>query len=127
VNGDAEHCGNLISSIYLSEQDLEAHNIYLNDKYKQMAENETPSESFMTEELQSDGVPCSSPEADCDQCQVVLGLLENLEGRVPKACTGALIYNKYHIRQSQGDRPPHLRSARCQPRPSPHGPCTPWP
>jgi hypothetical protein len=36
-------------------------------------------------ELQADGVPCSSPEADCDQCQVVLGLLENLERRVPKA------------------------------------------
>jgi hypothetical protein len=34
-------------------------------------------------ELQADGVPCSSPEADCDQCQVVLGLLESLERRVP--------------------------------------------
>jgi pyruvate/2-oxoacid:ferredoxin oxidoreductase alpha subunit len=52
VNGDAEHRGNLISSIYLSEQDLEAHNIYLNDKYKQMAENETRSESFMTEDAE---------------------------------------------------------------------------
>jgi pyruvate/2-oxoacid:ferredoxin oxidoreductase alpha subunit/NAD-dependent dihydropyrimidine dehydrogenase PreA subunit len=52
VNGDAEHRGNLISSIYLSEQDLEAHNVYLNDKYKQMAENETRSESFMTEDAE---------------------------------------------------------------------------
>jgi hypothetical protein len=36
-------------------------------------------------EMQADGVPCSRPEADCDQCQVVAGMLEALERRIPKA------------------------------------------
>jgi hypothetical protein len=35
-------------------------------------------------ELQADGVPCHNPSADCEQCQVVLGVLENLERRVGK-------------------------------------------
>ena len=52
VCGDAGHRGNLISSIYLSEQDLEAHNVYLNDKYRRMAENETLSESFMADDAE---------------------------------------------------------------------------
>jgi pyruvate/2-oxoacid:ferredoxin oxidoreductase alpha subunit len=52
VNGDADHRGNLINSIYLSEQDLEAHNVYLNDKYRQMAENETRCETFMADDAE---------------------------------------------------------------------------
>ena len=35
-------------------------------------------------EFQPDGVPCVEPGADCDQCQVVTGMLEQLEGRVPR-------------------------------------------
>lgn len=61
VNGDAMHRGNLISSIYLSEQDLEKHNIYLNDKYRQMAENETRAESFMVEDAEVLLVACNTP------------------------------------------------------------------
>jgi len=34
--------------------------------------------------LQADGVPCENPEADCDQCQVVLAMLDALERRVPR-------------------------------------------
>ena len=34
-------------------------------------------------ELQADGVPCGDPEADCDQCQVVLGMLDALERKLP--------------------------------------------
>jgi pyruvate/2-oxoacid:ferredoxin oxidoreductase alpha subunit len=52
VNGDAQHRGNLINSIFLSEMDLEAHNIYLNDKYRQMAENESRCETFMAEDAE---------------------------------------------------------------------------
>ncbi len=52
VNGDANHRGNLISSIYLSEHDLEQHNIYLNDKYRQMAENESRCETFMADDAE---------------------------------------------------------------------------
>jgi pyruvate/2-oxoacid:ferredoxin oxidoreductase alpha subunit/NAD-dependent dihydropyrimidine dehydrogenase PreA subunit len=36
VFGDANHRANLINSIYLSEQDLEDHNIRLNEKYRRM-------------------------------------------------------------------------------------------
>ena len=36
VFGDANHRANLINSIYLSEQDLENHNIRLNEKYRRM-------------------------------------------------------------------------------------------
>ena len=36
-------------------------------------------------EFQPDGVPCANPEADCDQCQVVLAMLQTLEGRIPRA------------------------------------------
>ena len=52
VNGDAEHRGNLISSICLSEHDLELHNIHLNEKYARMAEHESLSESFRTEDAE---------------------------------------------------------------------------
>jgi len=30
-------------------------------------------------EFQADGVPCPEPSGDCDQCQVVTGMLEALE------------------------------------------------
>jgi pyruvate/2-oxoacid:ferredoxin oxidoreductase alpha subunit/ferredoxin len=52
VTGDAAHRGNLINSIYLSEQDLEAHNVRLNAKYRLMAERETRAESFMTDDAE---------------------------------------------------------------------------
>ena len=52
VNGDAGHRANLISSIYLSEQDLEKHNIYLNEKYRQMGEAEQRSESFQADDAE---------------------------------------------------------------------------
>lgn len=35
-------------------------------------------------ELQADGVPCTNAEADCDQCQTVLAMLEGLERQVPR-------------------------------------------
>jgi len=50
VSGDANHRGNLISSIYLSEHDLEVHNVYLNDKYAQMAEHESRCETYLAED-----------------------------------------------------------------------------
>ena len=34
-------------------------------------------------EFQADGVPCSEPTGDCDQCRVVMGMLEALERRLP--------------------------------------------
>jgi len=35
-------------------------------------------------ELQADGVPCENPEADCDQCQVVLAMLDTMGHRIPR-------------------------------------------
>ncbi len=52
VTGDAAHRGNLINSICLSEAELEAHNIHLNDKYRQMAQNESRCETFMVEDAE---------------------------------------------------------------------------
>jgi pyruvate/2-oxoacid:ferredoxin oxidoreductase alpha subunit/NAD-dependent dihydropyrimidine dehydrogenase PreA subunit len=40
VAGDAAHRGNLVSSIYLDERDLETHNAHLNDKYAAIAARE---------------------------------------------------------------------------------------
>ena len=33
--------------------------------------------------FQADGIPCADPRADCDQCQVVLAMLDRLEGQLP--------------------------------------------
>jgi pyruvate/2-oxoacid:ferredoxin oxidoreductase alpha subunit/NAD-dependent dihydropyrimidine dehydrogenase PreA subunit len=52
VTGDAQHRGNLINSIYLSEVDLEAFNIHLNAKYQQMMDNESRSETFMADDAE---------------------------------------------------------------------------
>lgn len=30
-------------------------------------------------EFQADGTPCASPQADCDQCRIVTGMLDTLE------------------------------------------------
>jgi len=61
VFGDAMHRKNLISSIYLSEQDLEQFNIELNAKYAKMIEAESRSESFMAEDAEVLLVACNTP------------------------------------------------------------------
>ena len=35
-------------------------------------------------ELQADGVPCTNPGADCDQCQIVLTMLDSMAKRLPR-------------------------------------------
>jgi pyruvate/2-oxoacid:ferredoxin oxidoreductase alpha subunit/NAD-dependent dihydropyrimidine dehydrogenase PreA subunit len=50
VHGDAAHRGNLVSSIYLSEADLEAHNRKLIGKYERMASREQRADVFMGED-----------------------------------------------------------------------------
>jgi hypothetical protein len=34
-------------------------------------------------ELQADGAPCANPAADCDQCRVVLEMLDAMGRRLP--------------------------------------------
>ena len=50
VWGDREHRGNLNTSIYLSENDLEAHNEHLEEKYRRMIETEQRAELFRADD-----------------------------------------------------------------------------
>ena len=50
VHGDAAHRGNLVSSIRLSEADLESHNIHLGEKYAAMAATEARADLYATED-----------------------------------------------------------------------------
>ncbi len=61
VYGDREHRGNLISSIFLSETDLEAHNRMLNAKYAEMAVAEQRAEVFETEDAEVLIVAANTP------------------------------------------------------------------
>ena len=60
VYGDALHRKNLISSIFLTETDLEAHNIHLNAKYEAM-KAEVRSESFRCEDADVVLIACNTP------------------------------------------------------------------
>jgi pyruvate/2-oxoacid:ferredoxin oxidoreductase alpha subunit/NAD-dependent dihydropyrimidine dehydrogenase PreA subunit len=60
VFGDAHHRGNLINSIYLSEQDLEDHNRRLNEKYRRM-QSEQRADLFECEDAEVLVVACNTP------------------------------------------------------------------
>jgi pyruvate/2-oxoacid:ferredoxin oxidoreductase alpha subunit/NAD-dependent dihydropyrimidine dehydrogenase PreA subunit len=79
VYGDPGHRGNLISSIYLSEADLEEHNIYLNQKYAAMAEAETRCETFMTDDAEILVVATNTP------ARTAKGAVQDLRNRGIKA------------------------------------------
>ncbi len=61
VYGDAAHRGNLHTSIWLNEPDLEAHNVHLNDKYRRMIEQEQRSESFHCDDADWLVIACNTP------------------------------------------------------------------
>ena len=52
VYGDAAHRGNLISSIYLDERDLEAFNVHLNEKYARMQAAEQRADLFLCDDAE---------------------------------------------------------------------------
>ena len=60
VFGDAHHRGNLINSIYLSEPDLEDHNVRLNTKYRRM-QVEQRADLFECEDAGVLIVACNTP------------------------------------------------------------------
>ena len=60
VYGDAAHRQNLITSIHLSETDLEEHNIHINQKYQQMSSEER-AETFCCEDAEVLIVACNTP------------------------------------------------------------------
>jgi pyruvate/2-oxoacid:ferredoxin oxidoreductase alpha subunit/NAD-dependent dihydropyrimidine dehydrogenase PreA subunit len=75
VSGDAAHRGNLICSIFLSEPDLEAHNVRLNAKYASIAEREQRSEPFQCDDADVVLVACNTP------AQMAKGAVAELRSR----------------------------------------------
>jgi 2-oxoisovalerate ferredoxin oxidoreductase alpha subunit len=61
VYGDREHRHNLVSSIQLSEADLEVHNLLLNAKYACMAEHEQRADCFHCEDAEVLLVAANTP------------------------------------------------------------------
>ncbi len=61
VYGDEMHRANVLSSIRLSEPDLEAHNVYLNEKYQRIREREQRSELFCCDDAEWLLVACNTP------------------------------------------------------------------
>lgn len=61
VYGDAAHRGNLHTSIYLFEPDLEAHNLKLNAKYARMAAEEQRADVFFADDAEVLIVACNTP------------------------------------------------------------------
>ena len=61
VWGDEMHRGNLISSIYLSEPDLERHNIHINEKYERIWANEQRADSYFCDDAEWIVIACNTP------------------------------------------------------------------
>ena len=61
VYGDEMHRGNLLSSIRLSEADLEAHNVHLNAKYQRIREREQRSELYCCDDAEWLLIACNTP------------------------------------------------------------------
>jgi 2-oxoisovalerate ferredoxin oxidoreductase alpha subunit len=61
VWGDASHRRNLISSIYLAESELEAHNLHLIAKYDEMARREQRADLFRCDDAEVVLVACNTP------------------------------------------------------------------
>jgi pyruvate/2-oxoacid:ferredoxin oxidoreductase alpha subunit len=61
VAGDGPHRGNLISSIHLSESDLEQHNVRLIEKYRQIALAQQRADLFHCDDAEVLLVACNTP------------------------------------------------------------------
>jgi pyruvate/2-oxoacid:ferredoxin oxidoreductase alpha subunit/NAD-dependent dihydropyrimidine dehydrogenase PreA subunit len=79
VYGDAAHRGNLNTSIYLTETDLEAHNAKLNAKYERMTRDEQRADLFYTDDAEVLIVACNTP------ARMAKGAVETLRRRGIKA------------------------------------------
>jgi pyruvate/2-oxoacid:ferredoxin oxidoreductase alpha subunit/NAD-dependent dihydropyrimidine dehydrogenase PreA subunit len=79
VTGDAAHRRNLISSIYLAEADLEAHNLRLLEKYDRIGRAEARAERFRCEDAEVVLVACNTP------ARMAKGAVEALRARGVKA------------------------------------------
>ena len=79
VYGDRAHRANLISSIHLSEADLEAHNLKLIGKYREMAAAEARADLFMAEDADVLIVAANTP------ARMAKGAVRALRGRGVRA------------------------------------------
>jgi pyruvate/2-oxoacid:ferredoxin oxidoreductase alpha subunit len=79
VAGDREHRGNLICSIHLSEPELEAHNIHLNQKYAEMAAAEQRADLYRCDDAEVLLVACNTP------ARMAKGAVEDLRAQGIKA------------------------------------------
>lgn len=61
VAGDGEHRRNLVTSIYLAEDDLERHNLHLEEKYRWIARREQRSEEYRCDGAEWLLVACNTP------------------------------------------------------------------
>jgi Pyruvate:ferredoxin oxidoreductase and related 2-oxoacid:ferredoxin oxidoreductases, alpha subunit len=61
VYGDAAHRGNLNTSIYLTESDLEAHNVHINEKYARMTRDQQRADLFCCDDADVLLVACNTP------------------------------------------------------------------
>ena len=61
VYGDRMHRGNLITSIYIIEADLEIHNLHILEKYDRMIEREQRADCFRCEDAEWLIVACNTP------------------------------------------------------------------
>ena len=61
VWGDAAHRGNLIASIFISEVDLEPHNVHLNAKLDRIAANEQRAKTYRTDDAEILIVAANTP------------------------------------------------------------------
>jgi pyruvate/2-oxoacid:ferredoxin oxidoreductase alpha subunit len=61
VHGDRAHRANLVSSIHLSEADLEAHNAKLNEKYERMVDAEQRADLFLADGAEVIVVAANTP------------------------------------------------------------------
>jgi pyruvate/2-oxoacid:ferredoxin oxidoreductase alpha subunit/NAD-dependent dihydropyrimidine dehydrogenase PreA subunit len=79
VTGDRGHRRNLITSIYLAEPDLEAHNQRLLDKYQRIEAREARAERYRAEDAEVLLVACNTP------ARMAKGAVEALRERGVKA------------------------------------------
>ena len=75
VFGDREHRGNLMSSIHLSEVDLERHNVALNEKYARIQAEEQRADLHRCEDADILLVACNTPS------QLAKGAIKELRDR----------------------------------------------
>jgi pyruvate/2-oxoacid:ferredoxin oxidoreductase alpha subunit/NAD-dependent dihydropyrimidine dehydrogenase PreA subunit len=79
VWGDARHRGNLVSSIHLSERELEAHNRYLVAKYAEIARREQRAELVRCDDADVVLLACNTP------ARTARGAVETLRARGVRA------------------------------------------